>query len=101
MQRRLAAELAETYGHAGPSAELHDDDRRDPRQAAANAFVRVPDPRDLAVQMPAWVTMLQRALAAKARSTRPCWILLPRCTGWPTLQASALNWGVNTSPPPA
>ena len=55
--RRLAAELSESrpapcrragrdLRPRGPSAELHDDDRRDPRQAAANAFVRVPDSRD-------------------------------------------------------
>ena len=63
--QRLAAELAETYGHAVLPLELHDDDRRDPRQAAANAFVRVPDPRDRRADARLGHDARKRALAAK------------------------------------
>ena len=56
--------------------------------------------REIAVQMPPGSRCSKAGTGCKARSTRPCWILLPRCTGWPTLQASAPSWGVNTSPPP-
>ena len=46
-------------------------------------------------------TRAAEALAAKRGLHVHAGFLLPRCTGWPTLQASALSWGVNTSPPPA
>ena len=92
--QRLAAEMAETYGHAVLPLNCTTMTVETLDKLLQTLLYEFPI-REIAVQMPAWVT------GCKARSTRPCWILLPRCTGWPTLQASARSWGVNTSPPPA
>ena len=96
--QRLAAELAETYGHAVlplNCTTMTVETLCCKRFCTSSRSARSP------CRCPPGSRCSKAGTGCKARSTRPCWILLPRCTGWPTLQASAPSWGVNTSPPPA
>lgn len=63
--QRLAAELAETYGHAVLPLNCTTMTVETLDQAAANAFVRVPDPRDRRADARLGHDARKRALAAK------------------------------------